>query len=147
MFVIPKRHTADYFELGTAESRACHRLITEARSLVCKADPAVMGFNVGINSRQVAGQTVMHCHLSDSTSDKRLPKSTVRGARSDSSIGSEQFGAGRSRNELLHVYQLGIDVCAISKSSVGQWKGYGVFIFVREGDGWKIRSEYDGNFD
>jgi ketosteroid isomerase-like protein len=45
-------------------------------------------------------------------------------------------------HELLQVYQLGIDVCAISKLSVGQWKGYGVFIFVREADGWKIRSEY-----
>jgi hypothetical protein len=47
-------------------------------------------------------------------------------------------------HELLQVNQLGIDVCAISKSSVGQWKGYGVFIFVREADGWKSRSEYDG---
>jgi ATP adenylyltransferase len=63
MLVIPKRHTADYFELGIAESRACHRLITEARSLVCKADHSVAGFNVGINSGQVAGQTVMHCHI------------------------------------------------------------------------------------
>jgi ATP adenylyltransferase len=57
ILVVPKRHTSDYFDLGTAESRACHRLITEARSLVCKADPAVMGFNVGINSGQVAGST------------------------------------------------------------------------------------------
>jgi ketosteroid isomerase-like protein len=46
-------------------------------------------------------------------------------------------------HELLQVYQLGIDVCAISKFSVGRLKGYGVFIFVRETDGWKIRSEYD----
>jgi len=51
---------------------------------------------------------------------------------------------GELSHELLQVYQLGIDVCAISQSGVGQWKGYGVFIFVREADGWKIRSEYDG---
>ena len=63
VLVVPKRHTADYFDLGTAESRACQRLITEARSLVCKTDPSVAGFNVGINSGQVAGQTVMHCHV------------------------------------------------------------------------------------
>jgi diadenosine tetraphosphate (Ap4A) HIT family hydrolase len=63
ILVVPKRHTSDYFDLGTAESRACHRLITEARSLVCKSDPAVMGFNVGINNGEVAGQTVMHCHI------------------------------------------------------------------------------------
>ena len=61
--MVPKRHTADYFDLGIAESRACHRLVTEARAVVCKADPAVMGFNVGINSGEVAGQTVMHCHI------------------------------------------------------------------------------------
>ena len=54
---------------------------------------------------------------------------------------------GEMSHELLQLYQLGIDVCAISKLSIGPWKGYGVFIFVREADGWKIRSEYDGNFD
>jgi hypothetical protein len=29
----------------------------------------------------------------------------------------------------LQVYQIGIDVCAISKLSIPPWKGYGVFIF------------------
>ncbi|PWT80714.1 MAG: hypothetical protein C5B58_11080 [Acidobacteria bacterium] len=51
---------------------------------------------------------------------------------------------GEMSHELLQLYQLGIDVCAISKLSIGPWKGYGVFIFVREADGWKIQSEYDG---
>ena len=50
---------------------------------------------------------------------------------------------GESSHELLQVYKLGIDVCAISKLSVGQWKGYNVFIFVRQADGWKIRMEYE----
>jgi ketosteroid isomerase-like protein len=54
----------------------------------------------------------------------------------------EEF-RGELSHELLQVYQLGIDVCAVSKLSIGQWKGYGVFIFVREADAWKIRSEYD----
>jgi ATP adenylyltransferase len=63
ILVVLKRHTADYFDLGIAESRACHRLVTESRSVICKADPAVMGFNVGINSGEVAGQTVTHCHI------------------------------------------------------------------------------------
>ena len=53
ILVVPKRHTADYFDLGTAESRACDRLLTEARSMIRKADPSVMGFNVGINSGEV----------------------------------------------------------------------------------------------
>src|SRR5271166_2719954 len=48
-------------------------------------------------------------------------------------------------HELLQVYELGIDVCAISKFTVGQWKGYAIFLFVREADGWKIRMEYAAN--
>jgi ATP adenylyltransferase len=63
VLVVPKRHTADFFDLGTAESRACHRLVTEARSMIRKADATVAGFNVGINSGEVAGQTVLHCHI------------------------------------------------------------------------------------
>jgi ATP adenylyltransferase len=63
VLVVPKRHTSDYFDLGTAESRACHRLVAEARSMIRKADAAVTGFNVGINSGEAAGQTVMHCHI------------------------------------------------------------------------------------
>jgi uncharacterized protein (TIGR02246 family) len=45
-------------------------------------------------------------------------------------------------HELLQVNQLGVDVVAISKLAVGQWKGYGVFTFVRDTDGWKIRMAY-----
>jgi ATP adenylyltransferase len=52
-----------FFDLGTAESRACHRLVTEARSMIREADATVAGFNVVINNGEVAGQTVMHCHL------------------------------------------------------------------------------------
>ena len=81
ILVVPKRHTPDYFDLGTAESRACHRLIMEARSLVCKADPAVMGFNMGFNSGEVAGQTVMHCHvhlIPRRTGDHPNPRGGVR---------------------------------------------------------------------
>jgi diadenosine tetraphosphate (Ap4A) HIT family hydrolase len=40
VLVVPKRHTADYFDLGTAESRACDRLLGDVRSMIRKADPA-----------------------------------------------------------------------------------------------------------
>ena len=53
LLIVPKRHTADYFDLGTAEVRA----------LLLKGDPTILGFNVGINSGEAAGQTVMHCHV------------------------------------------------------------------------------------
>ena len=45
-------------------------------------------------------------------------------------------------HELLQVNQLGVDVVAISKLAVGQWKGYGLFTFVRDTEGWKIRMAY-----
>jgi diadenosine tetraphosphate (Ap4A) HIT family hydrolase len=63
VLVIPKRHTAEYFDLGTAELRACQQLLTEARKLLLEKHPEVAGFNVGTNSGAVAGQTVMHCHI------------------------------------------------------------------------------------
>jgi diadenosine tetraphosphate (Ap4A) HIT family hydrolase len=81
ILVVPRRHTADYFNLGTAESRACERLVTEARTLICNADSAVKGFNVGINSGEVAGQTVMHCHIHlipRRTGDHPNPRGGVR---------------------------------------------------------------------
>jgi diadenosine tetraphosphate (Ap4A) HIT family hydrolase len=31
--------------------------------MIREADATVAGFNVGINSGEVAGQTVMHCHI------------------------------------------------------------------------------------
>ncbi len=63
LLVIPKRHAADFFDLAPKELRACHQLLSEARALVLTNDPAVLGFNVGINSGEAAGQTVMHCHI------------------------------------------------------------------------------------
>jgi diadenosine tetraphosphate (Ap4A) HIT family hydrolase/5-methylcytosine-specific restriction endonuclease McrA len=63
VLVIPKRHVSDYFELGTAETRACHQLVSEARALLLGQDKSILGFNVGINDGAVAGQTVMHCHI------------------------------------------------------------------------------------
>jgi diadenosine tetraphosphate (Ap4A) HIT family hydrolase/5-methylcytosine-specific restriction endonuclease McrA len=61
--VMPKRHTPDYFDLGTSELRACQQLLAEARTIVLENHPEVVGFNVGVNSGSAAGQTVMHCHI------------------------------------------------------------------------------------
>ena len=45
-------------------------------------------------------------------------------------------------NELVQVYAIGKDICAISDTSVGGSKGHAVTIYVREGDDWKIRMDY-----
>lgn len=63
VLIIPKRHTPDYFDLGTAELRACQQLLSEARLVLLQQDRAILGFNVGINSGSAAGQTVMHTHI------------------------------------------------------------------------------------
>lgn len=61
--VIPKRHVHSYFELGRPELNACHRLLEQEKKVIEQADPRVDGFNLGVNDREVAGQTVFHCHL------------------------------------------------------------------------------------
>jgi uncharacterized protein (TIGR02246 family) len=45
-------------------------------------------------------------------------------------------------HELIQVYALGLDVCAIENLTIEQWKGYAILLFVREPDEWKIRMAY-----
>ena len=61
--VIPKRHAEDFFELTEDEILACNQLILEVRQRILDQDPAVQGFNIGMNAGEVAGQTVFHCHI------------------------------------------------------------------------------------
>jgi ketosteroid isomerase-like protein len=51
-------------------------------------------------------------------------------------------GRGKMVNELLEVRPIGTDICAIFDTTVGGSKGQAVTIYVREGDGWKIRMTY-----
>ena len=61
--VIPKRHVEDYFDLTKDELIACNILLRYVRNDILKDDPSVEGFNIGVNSGAVAGQTVFHCHF------------------------------------------------------------------------------------
>ena len=51
-------------------------------------------------------------------------------------------GPGKMVNELAQVYAIGNDVCAISNTTVGTFKGHAVTIYVRDADTWKIRMAY-----
>jgi diadenosine tetraphosphate (Ap4A) HIT family hydrolase len=62
LLVIPRRHVADYFELGMPEVRACQQLLREAERQL-RADRSVTGVNVGVNCGEDAGQTVGHVHV------------------------------------------------------------------------------------
>ncbi|GAA4736934.1 hypothetical protein GCM10023229_14370 [Flavisolibacter ginsenosidimutans] len=61
--VIPKRHTADYFSISQPEINAVNRLVQDGREMILKRDKTVLGFNLGLNCGEAAGQTVMHTHL------------------------------------------------------------------------------------
>ena len=61
--VIPKRHVAEYFDLGQPELNAVNQLLTKHKALIELEDPTVSGFNIGINCGEDAGQTIFHCHI------------------------------------------------------------------------------------
>ncbi len=60
--IIPKRHTANYFDLSIDEQKNCIELLNRVKGILQeKYNPA--GFNVGININEAAGQTVPHVHI------------------------------------------------------------------------------------
>jgi diadenosine tetraphosphate (Ap4A) HIT family hydrolase len=61
--IIPKRHVSDYFALYQPEINALHSLALEMKKLIGSKDPAVSGFNIGVNEGAAAGQTIFHCHV------------------------------------------------------------------------------------
>ena len=61
--IIPKRHVQNYFELNDDEIIACNDLIKLTKEEILQKDSSVKGFNIGTNSGNAAGQSVMHCHI------------------------------------------------------------------------------------
>ena len=61
--IIPKRHVKDYFDLNAEEITACDQLIKKIKIRLENDDSTVKGFNIGMNSGEVAGQSIMHCHI------------------------------------------------------------------------------------
>ena len=61
--IVPKRHIGDYFELNENEVAACNQLIKKIKNKIEAKDKTVKGFNIGVNSGKVAGQSIMHCHI------------------------------------------------------------------------------------
>jgi len=82
MLAIPRRHVADYFDVRQPERNAIQRLLEEERARLHERDPAIAGFNVGINAGEAAGQTVFHCHvhlIPRRVGDVENPRGGVRG--------------------------------------------------------------------
>ena len=82
LLAIPRRHVADYFDLGRPERNAIERLLAEGRSMTLARHPDVGGFNLGINVGADAGQTVFHAHahlIPRRRGDVADPRGGVRG--------------------------------------------------------------------
>ena len=89
LLLIPKRHTGTYFDLYQPEINAIHHLIGQMKGVVESEDPTVTGFNIGMNSGEDAGQTVMHCHvhlIPRRRGDIDNPRGGVRGVIPDKRI-------------------------------------------------------------
>lgn len=61
--IVPKRHVGEYFGLTNDELIGCDSLLRTVREEILAADDSVGGFNIGMNSGAVAGQTIFHCHI------------------------------------------------------------------------------------
>jgi diadenosine tetraphosphate (Ap4A) HIT family hydrolase len=63
VLVVPRRHVADYFSLTRQELIACDSLLKQVKEIIQAKDRSVLGFNIGTNVGEVAGQTIFHCHF------------------------------------------------------------------------------------
>ncbi|MDA8050178.1 MAG: HIT domain-containing protein [Rhodospirillales bacterium] len=63
MLILTRRHAPSYFDLRTTERRAIEELLVRARAMILAQDETVLGFNIGINVGEVAGQTIISLPL------------------------------------------------------------------------------------
>ena len=60
--LVPRRHVADWFDASAEEQRALTAALAVAKSAIEETDQPD-GYNIGINSGEAAGQTVLHLHV------------------------------------------------------------------------------------
>jgi ATP adenylyltransferase len=84
--VLPRRHTPDFFSMTARERRDAEVLILSLKDDILIHDDSVVGFNVGINCGEPAGQTIMHAHvhlIPRRLGDTPNPRGGVRGVIPD----------------------------------------------------------------
>jgi diadenosine tetraphosphate (Ap4A) HIT family hydrolase len=81
VLIIPKRHTASYFDLTDEEKKDAILLLDKVKGIIQKKyNP--QGFNIGININETAGQTIPHVHIHlipRYIGDVKEPRGGVRG--------------------------------------------------------------------
>ncbi|HJJ81739.1 MAG TPA: HIT family protein [Methanocorpusculum sp.] len=81
LLVMSRRHVADWFDLTDDEQEAIFSLIREGKALL-DAEFSPDGYNIGINCKEAAGQTVFHVHvhlIPRYAGDVENPRGGVRG--------------------------------------------------------------------
>ena len=61
--IIPFRHTENYFLMNDQEREDTTALLKVLKLKLEEGDLTITGFNIGMNSGETAGQTVMHSHI------------------------------------------------------------------------------------
>ena len=82
LLILPRRHTPDYFTMTAQERRDSEDLIRLLRNRIAQRDSTVVGFNMGTNCGEAAGQTIFHAHvhlIPRRAGDTNAPKGGVRG--------------------------------------------------------------------
>jgi ATP adenylyltransferase len=80
--VVPRRHSDDFFSLTDAERADTLKALDLLRACLLAADPSIVGFNIGMNCGEAAGQTVPHTHthlIPRRHGDTPAPRGGVRG--------------------------------------------------------------------
>jgi ATP adenylyltransferase len=80
--ILPKRHTADYFSMTALERQHADELMQYLKNKLSISDTSILGFNIGMNCGENAGQTVMHAHIHlipRRKGDVENPRGGVRG--------------------------------------------------------------------
>ena len=81
LLIIPKLHCYSYFDLDIEMQNACWDLVNQGKQLLEK-NYSPEGFNIGVNIKESAGQTVPHVHIHlipRYAGDVSNPKGGVRG--------------------------------------------------------------------
>ena len=84
--IIPYRHTENYFSMTRTEIEDANKLIVIIKNKLESSDSTITGFNIGMNSGESAGQTVMHSHIHlipRRNGDTNKPRGGVRGVIPD----------------------------------------------------------------
>ena len=82
LLIIPYRHTESFFSMTEVERSNAMELIRVLKNQLEESDSSITGFNIGMNSGESAGQTVMHSHIHlipRRDGDTRNPRGGVRG--------------------------------------------------------------------